>query len=145
MLKAAFESIIDFNYIKVSRENWNKIEELFASKQNTITEQNTVIKALKSEREDLIAELETLRKYKEKDDLLFSYEQSNEALRKQNEVLKSELEGISSDIENINKKVTVAAANESAYLNKIYELQVNPKVVTLDYEEKGKKLLDIYS
>jgi len=124
----------DDRYVKVTKENWKKIEELFESKEKQISEMQK--------------ELDVLRKYKEKDDLLFSYEQT---LKEKNRIIKElcdKVENIEYELKKTDRKLEAALSLEKAYLKKIIKTEAEllvSKVPCPDYEEKGENIIDIYS
>jgi len=124
----------DDRYVKVTKENWKKIEELFESKENQIT--------------DMKKELDTLRKYKEKDDLLYSYEQT---LREKNKIIKElrdKIENTEYTLKKTNKKLEAVLSLEKVYLKEIIRKEAEilaSKASCPEYEEMGENIIDIYS
>jgi len=130
-------SVKDIGFVKVSKENWSKIEELFAKKEETI---NTLRTINQKQEEELIS----LRKYKEKDELLYSYEQSDKRLRAENENLKNEILNIKKELEKMNKTVDSVMSLEKTYLERINKAEME-KSDCPKYETKGDFLLSRYS
>jgi chromosome segregation ATPase len=124
----------DDRFVKVTKENWKKIEELFESKEKQISE--------------IQKELDVLRKYKEKDDLLFSYEQT---LKKKNRIIKElcdKVENIEFELKKTDRKLEAALSLEKAYIKKIIKTEAEllaSKAPCPDYEEKGENIIGIYS
>jgi len=124
----------DDRYVKVTKENWKKIEELFESKENQIT--------------DMKKELDTLRKYKEKDDLLYSYEQT---LREKNKIIKElrdKIQNTEYTLKKTNKKLEAVLSLEKVYLKEIIRKEAEilaSKASCPEYEEMGENIIDIYS
>ena len=137
MFNNLLNSVKDIGFVRVSKENWDKIEKLFASKEETI-------KSLKTINQEQEEELFSLRKYKENDELLYSYEQSDKKLRAENEILKNKLLAIRKDLEKMDKTVNSVMSLESAYLKRINKVE-SQKNSCPRYETKGDFLLSQYS
>lgn len=104
--------IVDSNFVKVSKENWTKIEQLLSSKNKLLSEQESIL--IKQARE-----LQILRHYKANDDLLYSYENDLQLEKQKTAFLKKELLKVSKGVEKANKKLDFVMSLESAYLETI--------------------------
>jgi len=119
-------------YIKVTKDNWSKIELLFEKKELIISELKNIINSQN-------IELQSLRKYKSQDDLLFSYEQSLSKLKNENKKLQDKLNKSNTMLFAADKKIKTAISLEKLYLEKI-----NIKKCQ-DYEIKGDDLINFYA
>jgi len=138
----------DKSYVKVTKENWDKIEELFEQKEKRIKEQETII----AEQKAIIAEMtETtskLIKYKENDDLLFAYENQVKADAKKIKALSSQVAELEKAVEQADKKIQAVLSLESAYLQKIIETESKLRRSASpcpEYETRGDRLIEIYA
>ena len=119
-------------YVNVSKEDWEKISLLIQSKSQQIQELQEEIFLLKTI--DLESKL-----LKEKDELLYSYEISNDKLRLENKKLKHDLENLNQDIDKLNKDLDINISASKLYLK---TLDIVQKKQVQVYEVKT--LLDIY-
>ena len=103
-------------YYKISKTDWDKALRIVDDKQSIIKSQDEII--MKQ-----LEELETLRKYKANDDLLYMYEQENRQLRKDKRDLENGISEATSKIEETVKKVHSSKLLESTYLQKIIQLK----------------------
>lgn len=85
-------------YVKLTKREWEKIKTNF----NEMIVQNKVQEALIKKQS---YEIEKLLKYKEKDDLLFSYETSNKDQKNTIKVLEQELELANDEIKAVRKRL----------------------------------------
>jgi len=139
MFNNIFNSVKDLNYVKVTKANWRKIEDLFARKEQTITEQAELIKKQKEE-------LETLRKYKANDDMVYIYEEMCKKYKKENSELKEELVKLSNSITKMDTKVQSVLSLESAYLQRIIKAESKARYNSCpEYQEVGDSILEFYA
>ena len=135
MFRKVFESVVDLDFIKVSRENWEKIEHLLANKDRKI--------------KSLEAEVEKLSIYKEKDDILYSYEQELIRLRKENSRLKLDLSTATKTLKKANDTVQTVLDLENTYIKRIIKAELNSNIiertVEYSYETKGDQLIKMYA
>jgi len=141
-----FNLFKDRNNVTVTKENWNKIESLFALKEKTISEQQTLIDKQRIALAEMTLKCEGLMKYKENDDLLFAYENQVKEDAKKIKALNSRVKELENTLVSAEKKVSAVLALESAYLQKIIhsESQLrrsnNP---CPDYEAKDDRVLEL--
>ena len=139
-----FNSIKDMNYVRVTKETMAKIEALFASKERIINDQASEVQKLKNLLLEQSEELNTLRKYKENDDLVYAYENMCEGYKKEVKELTQINSDLSSGIQKASKKIDTAMSMESVYLEAIHNLK-NTIPVCPEYETVGENLLKIYA
>lgn len=146
MFGKTLDSIKDMNYVKVTKANWRKIEDLFARKEQTITEQE---KTLEMQRQTIIEQnekLKELEKYKANDDMVYTYEEMCKKYKKENTELKKELGKLSNSITKMDKKVQSVLSLESAYLQRIIKAESKARYNNCpDYETKGDSLVEFYA
>jgi len=112
-------------YIKITKEDWDKINSLFNDKDSEIKTLKTFVSVANDELKELEAlrkEVETLRKYKEKDDLLYSYELSLKSAQENLLLLSYENSMLTNTIAQMEKKLDDTVMLEKLYLNKISDL-----------------------
>jgi len=147
MFKNIFSSIKDINHVKVTKQNWTKIENLFAKKELKISEQTLEIDKLKEISKKQNEELINTRKYKKQDDLLFCYEKTCEKYKKENKVLKESLNDLKILLRKMDKKVESVMALENLYLERIRKAEYKMENLNScnEYEEKGENLINLYT
>jgi LPS O-antigen subunit length determinant protein (WzzB/FepE family) len=130
-------------YVKVSKENWTKIEILFQEKTDKIN-------SLEKELNNLKAECKDALRYKDNDKLVQIYENMIKNMKEENTTLKEELANLDKGLNTALKKVDTVMSLEDAYLKRIVNLQHKCDKAELnmncpEYEEKGSSLLEIYA
>jgi septal ring factor EnvC (AmiA/AmiB activator) len=136
------------SYIKVTKENWVKIEELFAQKNKTIKEHEKLIQEQKQIITEMTETIQKLMKYKEKDDLLFNYENQVKSDAKKIKELNQKVANLEDTLIIAENKVNAVLSLENAYLKKIIHVESNVRKTQNscpEYETKGNQLLEIYA
>lgn len=138
-----FNSVKDTNFVKITKSNWKKIEDLFAKKEQTILDQATTIEVQNKK-------IKELEKYKTNDDLVYHYEEMCKKYKDKNNKLECELNKLNDAIKSMDKKVDTALLLESAYLQRIAKtenrLNKCPDAPdALDYQEVGASTIKLYA
>ena len=146
MFGKVLDSIKDMTYVKVTKANWRKIEDLFARKEQTITEQEKTLKIQKQLIEEQDKKLKELEKYKANDDMVYIYEEICKKYKKENSELKEELEKLSKSIIKMDKKVQSVLSLESAYLQRIIKAESKARYNSCpEYQEVGDSIVEFYA
>jgi len=146
MFGKALDSIKDLNYVKVTKSNWRKIEDLFARKELTITEQEKTLEMQRQLIEEQDKKLKELEKYKENDDMVYTYEEMCKKYKKENSELKEELVKLSNSIDKMDTKVQSVLSLESAYLQRIIKAESKARYNTCpNYQEVGDSIVEFYA
>lgn len=139
MFGKIFNSVKDLNYVKVTKDNWKKIEDLFAKKELTIQELEKTLE-IQADR------LKELEKYKANDDMVYTYEEMCKKYKSENTQLKEELNELSTSISKMDKKVQSVLSLESVYLQRIIQAESKARYNACpDYEIKGDSLVEFYA
>jgi chromosome segregation ATPase len=132
-------------FVRVSKENYAKIENLFQEKNDKISELQSELDKLKIDCKDAL-------RYKANDSLVEAYEIMVKKMKDENNSLKAELNVLETGINSAMKKVDSVMGLESAYLQKIVKLQHKcdraELINTLDcpkYEERGQNIIELYA
>jgi CII-binding regulator of phage lambda lysogenization HflD len=143
-----FNIFKDERYVKVTKENWSKIENLFEQKEKKIREQEYIINEQKLKISNMMETTNKLIKYKENDDLLFAYENQAKSDAKKIKALNEKVSQLEENLKQADKKVSSVLALEKAYLQKIIstenELRRSSRSCP-DYETQGDELINIYA
>lgn len=125
--------IFSAKYVKVLKNEWDVIETKLSGLINLNASLSEDNKNLKSESNKIKDELETLRRYKERDEFLFNLEQENEILRKENKNLRISIEESMEKMDKINKNYEISKSTQSLFLSEISKLKGDK---CMDYETK---------
>lgn len=146
MFNKIFDSVKDLNYVKVTKSNWRKIEDLFAKKEQKIQEQTATISTQADLIEKQAQKIKELEKYKANDDMVYTYEEMCKNYKSENKALRSELDELNNAINSMDKKVKSALSLESAYLQRIIKAESKARFNNCpNYETKGDSLVEFYA
>jgi len=141
------KTVMDRNFFKITKSEWEKVQNNVKEKQQTINKQDGVIEQQNLVIDKLERELKTLRKYEKNDDLVYMYEKENKDLIKKNYELETKITNALREINEYKFKINSAQMIEDACLRKINKLQLEKytKMDCLEYETVSSEALETYA
>lgn len=146
MFNKIFDSVKDLNYVKVTKSNWGKIEDLFAKKEQSIKAQEKTLEIQRQVIKEQKDRLKELEKYKANDDILYTYEEMCKNYKIENKALRRELNELNNAINSMDKKVKSALCLESVYLQRIIKAESKARFNNCpNYQEVGDSIIEVYT
>lgn len=134
-----FNKIFSESHVKLTKAQWNTLEDTFRNMQNEIAS----LKAELAKTDDIREENSRLKHYQANDELLYNSEQYCKKLVKENNELKEAIEATAQELDKMNMAFKASRSLESVYLQKIHKMKQSVSATCFDYETKDIRTLGI--